>query len=99
MFTPNVSSHLPLAMHYHAYTLPGYVSLRDIAKSPSTKTPSAAAASGSFRESQEKEHLIYDGRHPLDPGVNKSTLAMPASLSPPVFQRWRVRAADMNFDV
>ena len=85
-------------MNDQAYTLPGYVSLRDITKSASAKTPSATAASANFRESQAKEHPIYDGRHPLDPGVNRSTLAIPASLYHPVFQRWRLRAADPNFN-
>lgn len=99
MCTLNVILHIPLAIDDRAYALPGYISLRDIVKYSAAKTPSAAAASASFRESQAKEHPIYDGRHPLDPGVNASTLAMPASLYHPVFQRWRLRAADPDFDL
>lgn len=58
-------------MHDHAYTLTGYVSLRNIAQSSSTKTPSAAAASVSFRESQAREPDIRRTPLNLDDNQNR----------------------------
>ncbi|GLB34396.1 hypothetical protein LshimejAT787_0112800 [Lyophyllum shimeji] len=66
-------------------------------RSPSAKTPSAAANSASYRETQKDEFPIYDGRRPLDLGKNSSTTAMPPSLYHPVFQNWSSRASDQSF--
>ena len=89
MCIPNVIPHSATSHLRPPYALLRYISLRDTVN---------VAALASFCESQAKEHPIYDGRHPLDRGVNMNTLAMPASLYHPIFQRWRQRAADPSFD-
>ncbi|KAF8808661.1 hypothetical protein BYT27DRAFT_7255297 [Phlegmacium glaucopus] len=88
-----------LAAKYSNNILTGYLSLRNNKQSPSSKTL-AAAASVSYHKSQAKHHpILYDRRIPINKGVNRSTITLPTSLYHPVFQQWRVQAADRNLEV